>query len=113
MSQCPWCAGAPTTSGQCCCPESVQARGIILWEADHQREALERHGLMDLYMGCDSIDRVCERLKAVWEDLRVTREERAKLRALLAESRRMVKAYRTNASVDLATRIDQALGEGR
>lgn len=34
------------------------------WEADHQRDALERHGLMDMYNGCDSIDRVCEALVA-------------------------------------------------
>lgn len=51
------------------------------WEEGHQRAALERHGLMDLYMGCDSIDVVCERLTAL-------RSEVASLRALLGKSRR-------------------------
>lgn len=44
--------------------ERLKAESIAQWEADHQRSALELHGLMDSYNGCDSIDRVCEQLVA-------------------------------------------------
>jgi hypothetical protein len=54
------------------------------WEADHQRAALERHGLMDLFMGCDSIDVVCERLVAARAQVAEERERADKAEARLA-----------------------------
>ena len=55
------------------------------WEDDHQRRALEDHGLMSLYFGCDSIDRVCESLIGARAEVERLRDLNSRHHAARAE----------------------------